>query len=574
MDIALAGAVDRRAFLKTALVAGVAVVVRPLASAAQPQSFGAREAASSPGWRRTATTAARRIDGPPKVTGAKLYAADFRAQDMPGWPRATAHAVLLKTPDATHVFEGIDLAMLDRELSARSGRARRRPGGREDHRAGFLRRRPALPCRQDAALSRSAGRAADLERFRPLRARQAGDPVRAQRAPLRPADRPGRREALRGRALRARRRRDAGGRGRLFADARGLDLSDPLSQGRPSGLGGAGGDRLRRATRVLLRRPDPRRDRGRQPRPARARAQFPDPVDRPGFHGAGSRPRLVRQRRAQARAGDRRPVAAAGRRQRGHAGVEEFRRQGGRQGCRPLRRRRRRLRRQGPHHLPALRRARRPVLAQPPGASRQRSLRPVPVRHQAPRHRRAQPDGGRSQERPHRRLCRRPGSRRGRPRQPLRRGRLRRRYRVGRHLRRAEGRRYDGRAALARRHRRLDARLRRAADHDGARGDDRRGGGAAGPGSGRLPQGQPAQDRRQDHGRQCHLGGPAQRRGARPPRRQAAVDEPRGRESPPRRRGIEQGLWRRPRLRQHRVRHRLRSGLRAGRARSRPAASR
>ena len=116
MNIALAGAVDRRAFLKTALVAGVTVVVRPLASAAQPQSFGAREAAASPGWRRTATTAARRIDGPPKVTGAKLYAADFRAQDMPGWPRATAHSLLLKTPDATHVFEGIDLAMLDREL--------------------------------------------------------------------------------------------------------------------------------------------------------------------------------------------------------------------------------------------------------------------------------------------------------------------------------------------------------------------------------------------------------------------------------------------------------------------------
>jgi hypothetical protein len=117
MDIALAGAVDRRAFLKTALVAGVAVVVRPLAAAAQAPAFAARTAASGPGWRRTATTAARRIDGPPKVTGAKVYAADFRARDMPGWPRDTAHALLLKTPDATHVFEGIELAMLDRELA-------------------------------------------------------------------------------------------------------------------------------------------------------------------------------------------------------------------------------------------------------------------------------------------------------------------------------------------------------------------------------------------------------------------------------------------------------------------------
>ncbi len=44
---------------------------------------------------------------------------------------------------------------------------------------------------------------------------------------------------------------------------------------------------------------------------------------------------------------------------------------------------------------PALRRLGRPVLARPPGASRQRSLRPVPVRHQAPR-RRARAAGWRS----------------------------------------------------------------------------------------------------------------------------------------------------------------------------------
>ncbi len=107
---------DRRAFLKASLVAGVAVIVRPLCAAAQP-TFEAREAASGSGWRRTAATAGRRIDGRPKVIGAKLYAADFRAQDMAGWPRDTAHALLLKTTDATRVFEGIDLATLDRELA-------------------------------------------------------------------------------------------------------------------------------------------------------------------------------------------------------------------------------------------------------------------------------------------------------------------------------------------------------------------------------------------------------------------------------------------------------------------------
>jgi CO/xanthine dehydrogenase Mo-binding subunit len=117
MEIELAVEVDRRAFLTTSLIAGVAVIVRPLAGVSQSPAFDTRETASGSAGRRTAATAARRIDGLPKVTGAKLYAADFRAQDMPGWPRDTAHAMLLKIPDATHVFEGIDLAMLDSGLA-------------------------------------------------------------------------------------------------------------------------------------------------------------------------------------------------------------------------------------------------------------------------------------------------------------------------------------------------------------------------------------------------------------------------------------------------------------------------
>lgn len=117
MEIALGGAIDRRAFLNASLVAGVAVVVRPLVVVAQSPAFDVRETAPGSAWRRTAATAARRIDGWPKVTGAKLYAADFRAVDMSGWPPETAHAMLLKTPDVTHVFHGIDLAALDAELA-------------------------------------------------------------------------------------------------------------------------------------------------------------------------------------------------------------------------------------------------------------------------------------------------------------------------------------------------------------------------------------------------------------------------------------------------------------------------
>jgi hypothetical protein len=106
MGIAFGSAIDRRCLLKASLVAGVAVVVRPLVAGAQSPAFDTHASASGSEWRRTPATAARRIDGRPKVTGAKVYAADFRAVDMPGWPPDTAHAMLLKAPDATHAHRG------------------------------------------------------------------------------------------------------------------------------------------------------------------------------------------------------------------------------------------------------------------------------------------------------------------------------------------------------------------------------------------------------------------------------------------------------------------------------------
>jgi CO/xanthine dehydrogenase Mo-binding subunit len=47
-----------------------------------------------------------------KVTGAKLYASDFRAADLPGWPQNTSHAMLIRAADATHVLTEIDLSRL------------------------------------------------------------------------------------------------------------------------------------------------------------------------------------------------------------------------------------------------------------------------------------------------------------------------------------------------------------------------------------------------------------------------------------------------------------------------------
>jgi len=102
---------SRREFVKWVTASGIALSFSRLASAAEP-TFAARE--TLPGrqnW-NPAANGAGRIDGVAKVTGGKLYASDFRAADLPGWPSKTAHAILVRAPDATHVYTGIDLTRL------------------------------------------------------------------------------------------------------------------------------------------------------------------------------------------------------------------------------------------------------------------------------------------------------------------------------------------------------------------------------------------------------------------------------------------------------------------------------
>src|SRR5580704_1167489 len=107
--------ISRRAFVKLATSSGIALSVSRLAAAQEP-AFAIRE--TLPGRQRWNPAAAGmgRIDGVAKVTGAKLYAADFRAADLPGWPAETSHAILIRAPDATHVYTGMDLARLSGTL--------------------------------------------------------------------------------------------------------------------------------------------------------------------------------------------------------------------------------------------------------------------------------------------------------------------------------------------------------------------------------------------------------------------------------------------------------------------------
>src|ERR1700687_4982788 len=102
---------SRREFVKWVTASGIALSLSRLGSA-EEVGFAARE--TLPGrqnWNPSANGAAR-SDGVAKVTGAKLYASDFRAADLPGWPATTSHAILVRAPDATHVYTGMDLARL------------------------------------------------------------------------------------------------------------------------------------------------------------------------------------------------------------------------------------------------------------------------------------------------------------------------------------------------------------------------------------------------------------------------------------------------------------------------------
>src|SRR5438067_5157370 len=106
---------SRREFVKWASASGIALSLSRLAAAEEPD-FAARETLPGrQGW-NPAATGAGRIDGVAKVSGAKLYASDFRAADLPGWPAHTSHALLIRAPDATHVYTGMDLARLSGAL--------------------------------------------------------------------------------------------------------------------------------------------------------------------------------------------------------------------------------------------------------------------------------------------------------------------------------------------------------------------------------------------------------------------------------------------------------------------------
>ena len=102
----------RRRFLAASAASGISLSISRLALSAE--EFDAHETMPiAPGWSNGIGQPRYRVDGYAKVTGAKLYARDFRAADIPGWPQDTSRALLLYARDASRRFTGIDLSSLD-----------------------------------------------------------------------------------------------------------------------------------------------------------------------------------------------------------------------------------------------------------------------------------------------------------------------------------------------------------------------------------------------------------------------------------------------------------------------------
>src|SRR5437764_15035961 len=97
--------ISRRKFVKWITASGIALCLSRLALAEEPE-FVARE--TLPGRQRwnTPATGAGRSDGVATVTGAKLYAADFRAAYMPGWPATTSYAIPIPAGHCPPVSNG------------------------------------------------------------------------------------------------------------------------------------------------------------------------------------------------------------------------------------------------------------------------------------------------------------------------------------------------------------------------------------------------------------------------------------------------------------------------------------
>jgi CO/xanthine dehydrogenase Mo-binding subunit len=105
----------RREFLKATATGTAGLLVSSLDLAG---TRTAHAATMNPpgGWSGAPGEARYRIDGLAKVTGQKIYARDFRPIDLPAWPTRCRHALIVRATFVDHLFDGLDLDQLPKEL--------------------------------------------------------------------------------------------------------------------------------------------------------------------------------------------------------------------------------------------------------------------------------------------------------------------------------------------------------------------------------------------------------------------------------------------------------------------------
>ncbi|MGP0083652.1 MAG: xanthine dehydrogenase family protein molybdopterin-binding subunit [Steroidobacteraceae bacterium] len=105
----------RRGFLRAGVVAGIAVRVAFVRASARAAVIDTPHD-HSPSWVGPDGKLRFRMDAVAKVTGDKTFTRDFRARDLPGWPTAQSHALLIRATRADAAFESLDLSLLGQEL--------------------------------------------------------------------------------------------------------------------------------------------------------------------------------------------------------------------------------------------------------------------------------------------------------------------------------------------------------------------------------------------------------------------------------------------------------------------------
>ena len=101
----------RRSFVKT--VAGVAFTVNVFpVMALRAAVTDANVSLNNQGWSAGPGKARYRIDGLAKVTGERVYARDFHASAMPGWPNSEQPVMIVRATNMKRLFTGLELELL------------------------------------------------------------------------------------------------------------------------------------------------------------------------------------------------------------------------------------------------------------------------------------------------------------------------------------------------------------------------------------------------------------------------------------------------------------------------------